>query len=201
MVEFRCSRTGFPILRLARLRIPSPSNTASKRRRPTRHGATSNPCASFGRAASSSRASCTKTMPGRAVGLGANGIYVSNHGGRQLDRAPSPIEVLPGICAAVGDQATVLMDSGVRRGSDVILARCLCAEATFVGRATLYRAVAGGLPGAQRAIEILQNEIDLTLGALGCPAASDLGSHILLDSGGRMAAGTLVTRRGHTVER
>jgi L-lactate dehydrogenase (cytochrome)/(S)-mandelate dehydrogenase len=118
----------------------------------------------------------------RAIALGADGIYVSNHGGRQLDRALSPIEMLPAIRAAVGPAITLMMDSGVRRGSDIVLARCLGVEAVFVGRATLYGAVAAGLPGARKAIAILRDEIDLTLGQLGCASFSELGPQFLLDS-------------------
>jgi L-lactate dehydrogenase (cytochrome)/(S)-mandelate dehydrogenase len=118
----------------------------------------------------------------QCLALGADGIYVSNHGGRQLDRAPAPIEVLPSIRAAVGPNVAVLLDSGIRRGADVLLARCLGADMCFVGRATMYGVVAGGLGGAQKAITILREEIDLTLGALGYPALSMLGPHVLFDS-------------------
>ena len=118
----------------------------------------------------------------RSVDLGADAIYVSNHGARQLDRAVSPIEMLPKIRAAVGDKIPLVMDSGVRRGSDVLIARCFGAEVAFVGRATLYGAVAAGLPGAMKAIDILKNEIDLTLGMLGCAGLADVGPHILFDN-------------------
>jgi isopentenyl diphosphate isomerase/L-lactate dehydrogenase-like FMN-dependent dehydrogenase len=118
----------------------------------------------------------------RSIELGADGIYVSNHGARQLDRATSPIEMLPAIRAAVGEGVPLVMDSGIRRGSDVLVARCLGAEVAFVGRATMYGAAAGGLAGVQKAIAILRQEVDLTLGALGCTALSALGPHILFDS-------------------
>jgi L-lactate dehydrogenase (cytochrome)/(S)-mandelate dehydrogenase len=131
----------------------------------------------------------------RAVALGADGIYVSNHGGRQLDRAPSPIDVLPGIRAAVGDQVTVLMDSGIRRGSDVVIARCLGAEAAFVGRATLYGAVAGGRAGARKAVDILRKEIDLTLAAVGCATMAEVGPHLLFDETGSGPVAELPERR------
>jgi (S)-mandelate dehydrogenase len=118
----------------------------------------------------------------RSIELGCDGIYVSNHGARQLDRATSPIEMLPMIRAAVGERVPLVMDSGVRRGSDVLVARCLGAEVAFVGRATMYGAAAGGLRGVQKAIEILRQEVDLTLGALGCPSLAELGPHVLFDS-------------------
>lgn len=116
----------------------------------------------------------------RAVELGADGIIVSNHGGRQLDRAPSPVEVFPAIKAAVGDRTTLMIDSGVRRGSDIVIGYCLGARFMFVGRATLYGAAAGGLPGIQKAIAILRNEVDLVMGQMGCPTVDQLGPGWLL---------------------
>ena len=89
---------------------------------------------------------------GRAAALGVDGIIVSNHGGRQLDRAPGPIEVLPAINAVAGDKVTIMYDSGVRRGADVVTALCLGAKFVFMGRATLYGVAAGGVPGAARAL-------------------------------------------------
>src|SRR3974377_1177973 len=79
------------------------------------------------------------------AGMGVDGGMVSNHGGGQLDRAPSPIEVLPAIHAAVGDKMTVMCDSGIRRGSDIIVALCLGAKFVFVGRHTLFGVAAGGV--------------------------------------------------------
>jgi L-lactate dehydrogenase (cytochrome)/(S)-mandelate dehydrogenase len=119
----------------------------------------------------------------RAAELGADGIMISNHGGRQLDRAPSPLEVLPAIKAAVGDKLTLMLDSGVRRGADVVIARCLGARFIFVGRATLYGTAAAGFAGARRAIDILRGEIDLVLAQMGCPVFDDLGPAWLMDEG------------------
>ena len=87
----------------------------------------------------------------RATAVGADGIIVSNHGGRQLDLAPSPLEVLPAIREAVGPDQTLMIDSGVRRGTDILVARCLGAQFAFVGRATLARRAAGEKPPAPRA--------------------------------------------------
>ena len=115
-----------------------------------------------------------------AAQIGVDGIMVSNHGGRQLDQAPAPLEMLPAICAAVGDKVAVMLDSGVRRGADILTALCLGARFVFVGRATLYGAAAGGLPGAQRAIDILRKEIDLVMGQIGCPSLDGLGPGFLL---------------------
>jgi isopentenyl diphosphate isomerase/L-lactate dehydrogenase-like FMN-dependent dehydrogenase len=117
----------------------------------------------------------------RAAELGVDGIMVSNHGGRQLDRAPSPLEMLLPIKQAVGAKLTVMFDSGIRRGSDIVIARCLGAQFTFLGRATLYGAAAGGVAGARRAIDILRNEIDLVLTQLGCPNFNELGPNWLVN--------------------
>ena len=116
----------------------------------------------------------------RAVDIGVDGIMVSNHGGRQLDRAPSPLEVLPAMDAAVGDKLVLMLDSGVRRGADVLIALCLGAKFVFMGRPTLYGVAAGGTAGADRAIEIVRNEIDLTMGQMGCPNLQILGADFLL---------------------
>jgi L-lactate dehydrogenase (cytochrome)/(S)-mandelate dehydrogenase len=111
----------------------------------------------------------------QAVALGADGILVSNHGGRQLDRAPAPVDVFPAIDAAVGDRATLMLDSGIRRASDIITALCVGAKYTFLGRAGLYGVSAGGLAGAKKVIEILRSELDLNMGQMGCPTIADLG--------------------------
>jgi len=115
--------------------------------------------------------------------LGVDAIVVSNHGGKSLDRAPTPVEVLPSIRAAVGRQVTILLDSGVRRGSDIVVARCLGADFVLVGRATLYGVAAGGLDGARRALQILAEEIDLTLALIGCPNFVDLDQRFLSGAG------------------
>jgi (S)-mandelate dehydrogenase len=116
----------------------------------------------------------------RAADMGVDGLIVSNHGGRQLDRAPSPLEVLPAINAAVGERMTLMLDSGVRRGADVLIARCLGAKFVFLGRPTLYGAVAGGIPGVGRAIDILTREVDLTMGQIGVPTLGHLGPDFLM---------------------
>jgi (S)-mandelate dehydrogenase len=101
-------------------------------------------------------------------------IVVSNHGGRQLDYCVAPIDVLPGIVAAVGDRLAVLVDSGFRRGTDIVKALALGAQAVMLGRATLYGLIAGGEPGVDRALTILTTEIDRVLGLLGCRSIADL---------------------------
>jgi len=119
----------------------------------------------------------------RAAQIGADGVIVSNHGGRQLDRAPAPIDVFPAIKAAVGDKLTLMLDSGVRRGSDIVVALCLGARFVFVGRAAVYGVAAGGRPGAKKAIEILRDEIDLVMGQIGCPNVERFGPEFLLRDG------------------
>ncbi|MFC5770199.1 alpha-hydroxy acid oxidase [Thauera sinica] len=110
----------------------------------------------------------------RAKEAGADGIVVSNHGGRQLDTCPAPVEMLPAIRAAVGPDMTVIVDSGLRRGSDFVKARALGADAAMSGRATLYGLAAAGKAGAARAIGILRSEMERTLGLIGCPAMADV---------------------------
>jgi L-lactate dehydrogenase (cytochrome)/(S)-mandelate dehydrogenase len=120
----------------------------------------------------------------RAADIGVDGIIVSNHGGRQLDRAPASLEALPAIKKAVGDRVTLMLDSGVRRGADILIALALGARFVFVGRATLYGAAAGGIPGVRRAISILRNEIDLTMAQIGCPSLDQLDAGFLCDGDG-----------------
>jgi len=105
---------------------------------------------------------------------GADGVYVSNHGGRQLDYCVAPIDVLPEIIAAVGTRLAVLVDSGFRRGTDVVKALALGAQAVMLGRATLYGLIAGGELGVDRALTILTSEIERVLGLLGCRDLADL---------------------------
>ena len=117
-----------------------------------------------------------------ATGMGIDGLIVSNHGARQLDTMPSPLEVLPMIRSAVGPDVALLLDSGVRRGSDIVAALCLGADFVLTGRATLYGATAGGLQGVKKAVSILQREIDLVLGQIGALNLDALGPHYLLDT-------------------
>jgi isopentenyl diphosphate isomerase/L-lactate dehydrogenase-like FMN-dependent dehydrogenase len=114
-----------------------------------------------------------------AVDHGADGIGVSNHGGRNLDGIISPIEVLPEIVDAVGKRATIFCDSGFRRGSDVVKAIALGADAVMVGRSTLYGVAAGGFDGAARALEIYHEEIRRVMALLGCNTLDELGPQYL----------------------
>ncbi len=115
----------------------------------------------------------------RALDLGADGIVLTNHGGRQLEGCISPLETLPEIVREVGGKMTVLMDSGIRRGGDVVKAMALGADAVMVGRATLYGVAAAGEPGASHALQILTGEIDRTLGMLGRRNFAEVDDKIL----------------------
>jgi L-lactate dehydrogenase (cytochrome) len=117
----------------------------------------------------------------RTADVGVEGLLVSNHGGRQLDRAPTPLELLPRVVDAVGDRAEVYLDTGVRTGSDVVAAVALGARACFVGRAYLYGLMAGGQRGVSRAMGILSDEVTRTLQLLGVGSVGQLdSSHAVL---------------------
>jgi len=110
----------------------------------------------------------------RAVDEGAAAVVVSNHGGRQLDSVSPTLRALPEVVAAVNGQAEVLMDGGVRRGSDIVKAICLGARAVLVGRAYAYGLAAAGHAGVARAIEILRSDVERTVRLLGCPSLAAL---------------------------
>ncbi|MQA03429.1 MAG: alpha-hydroxy-acid oxidizing enzyme [Streptosporangiales bacterium] len=111
--------------------------------------------------------------------IGVDGIIVSNHGGRQLDRAPAPLDLLPHVREAVGDDTTLFLDGGVRRGSDIAAAVGLGADAAFVGRGYLYGLMAGGGPGVSRVIEILHRELMRTMQLLGVRTVAELNSDLV----------------------
>jgi len=115
----------------------------------------------------------------RAVEHGAAAIVVSNHGGRQLDTAPATIEVLPRIADAVGGEVELLLDGGVRRGTDVVKAIALGAKAVLVGRPLLWGLAVGGEAGAGQVLSILREEIDLALALCGCPSVTEVGGDLL----------------------
>ena len=114
-----------------------------------------------------------------AVESGADALIVSNHGGRQLDGAQATIDVLPEIRAAVGPHKLVMLDGGIRRGSDVVKALALGADMAFAGRAPLYGVAAGGEAGARHAIELLKSEVDRVIALIGCPDVKQLGTQYL----------------------
>jgi L-lactate dehydrogenase (cytochrome)/(S)-mandelate dehydrogenase len=111
--------------------------------------------------------------------MGADGIIVSNHGGRQLDRCPASIDMLPLVRAAVGDRAAVMLDGGIRRGSDIVTALCLGADFAFTGRATLYGLAAGGVPGIRKAIALLRHEAETVGRHIGCKDVAAFGKELL----------------------
>jgi L-lactate dehydrogenase (cytochrome) len=113
----------------------------------------------------------------RVVASGADAVVVSNHGGRQLDRAPVPLRVLPKVVDAVGDQAEVWVDTGIMTGADVVAALALGARIALVGRAYLYGLMAGGERGVDRAAEILSDEVRRTMQLLGARTTEQRGPH------------------------
>ncbi|HTN61446.1 MAG TPA: alpha-hydroxy acid oxidase [Devosia sp.] len=112
-----------------------------------------------------------------ALDNGADGIIVSNHGGRQLDGAPSTIRALPAIVDAVGHKTEVLMDSGIRSGQDVLKALALGARGTFIGRAMNYGLGAGGEAGVLRALQIIRQEMEVTMALMGERDVRNIGPH------------------------
>jgi L-lactate dehydrogenase (cytochrome)/(S)-mandelate dehydrogenase len=119
----------------------------------------------------------------RAVDLGADGIVVSNHGGRQLDGAAASLDALPAVVAAVGDRAEVLLDSGIRRGSDVVKALCLGARAVCIGRPYLYGLAARGPAGVSHVLQIFREEISRTMTLMGVARLKDLDRSWLIPAG------------------
>jgi L-lactate dehydrogenase (cytochrome) len=123
---------------------------------------------------------------------GASAIVVSNHGGRQLDGAPSTIEVLPEIVDAVGRDLEVWMDGGIRSGQDVLKACALGARGTMIGRAFLYGLGALGEAGVTRALEIIRNELDLSMAFCGVRDIRDVDARILWDGASGRSGSTPV---------
>jgi (S)-mandelate dehydrogenase len=118
----------------------------------------------------------------RAAEIGADAVAISNHGGRQLDWAVAPLDLLPAVRRAVGDRVTILVDGAMRRGTDVIKALALGADAVFAGRAVLYGVAAAGKNGARRALDILREEMLRDLGLLGVPSIAELSPRLLVHS-------------------
>jgi L-lactate dehydrogenase (cytochrome) len=114
-----------------------------------------------------------------AVAHGADAIIVSNHGGRQLDGAPSSIRVLPEIVAAVGSKTEIHLDGGIRSGQDILKAVALGAKSTYIGRAFLYGLGAGGEAGVTRVLEIIRKEMDITMALCGERDIRNIGAHTI----------------------
>src|SRR3569832_192608 len=117
----------------------------------------------------------------KCLELGANGIMVSNHGGRQLDSAPGSIDMLPAIAEAVGGRMELLIDSGIRRGSDIGKALCLGAKAAFFGRPAMFGVAAAGDAGANAVIDIMRQEVSLLMGQMGWTDIAKAGPDSLID--------------------
>lgn len=117
----------------------------------------------------------------RVVDAGADAVVLSNHGGRQLDRAPTPLRILPDVRKAIGSDAEIYLDTGIMSGADIVAAIALGADACLVGRAYLYGLMAGGQRGVARAAEILTKEVRRTMALLGVSSVADLNpSHVRL---------------------
>lgn len=110
----------------------------------------------------------------KLVDLGVDGIVLSNHGGRQLDRAPVPFHLLPQVVREVGKDATIMIDTGIMNGADIVASMALGAKFTLIGRAYLYGLMAGGREGVDRTIEILRSEIERTMTLLGVSSLEEL---------------------------
>jgi isopentenyl diphosphate isomerase/L-lactate dehydrogenase-like FMN-dependent dehydrogenase len=119
----------------------------------------------------------------KALDHGCDGVLVSNHGGRQLEGAPAPIDVLPEIVAAVGDKMEILLDGGVRRGSDVLKALALGAKAVLIGRPYVWGLALGGQDGVTHMLELLRAETKRSLQLMGCPSTQDLERTWLMRGG------------------
>ncbi|HEX6298520.1 MAG TPA: alpha-hydroxy acid oxidase [Burkholderiales bacterium] len=116
----------------------------------------------------------------RAAAMGCDGVVVSNHGGRQLDGAAPTLEALPDVVRASSGKLTILLDGGIRRGVDIVKARALGAQAVLCGRATLFGVMAGGEPGARRALEILSSELERSMRLCGARSVAEIGPELVL---------------------
>ncbi|MPZ45022.1 MAG: hypothetical protein GEV05_16815 [Betaproteobacteria bacterium] len=134
-----------------------------------------------------------------AVDAGADAVVVSNHGGRAFDSAIATIDILPEVVEAVGDRCTVILDSGIRRGSDILKALALGAKMVLVGRATLYGTACGGQAGAARAIKILSDEMERAFGYVGVRRISEIGPHIFAHRDLGVGSSAQATTRPHAI--
>ena len=111
----------------------------------------------------------------RAVQVGASALMISNHGGRQLEGTPAPVDCVAPIRDAVGDKLELIVDGGIRRGTHVLKALALGANACSIGRAYLYGLASGGQPGVERVLGLLKNELDRSMALLGCRTIGEIG--------------------------
>jgi len=119
-----------------------------------------------------------------AAKTGASALVVSNHGGRQLDGAPSSISALPKIVDAVGGDIEVMFDGGIRTGQDVLRALALGARSCMIGRAYIYGLGAAGQAGVTKAIDVIRQELDVSMALTGTRRVADIDRHVLLDAAG-----------------
>ena len=117
-----------------------------------------------------------------ALSYGVDGIIVSNHGGRQLDGAPTALEVLPQVLQVVQGRVPVLIDGGIRRGTDVLKALAMGASAVLLGRPILYGLAVGGEAGVTRVLELLRGELELAMALTGCASVREIGAGLLMTS-------------------
>ena len=115
----------------------------------------------------------------RLIRTGVDGLWLANHGGRQLDGAAAPIDMLPSVAAAAGGRVPILIDSGVWRGADAVKACALGAQAVAIGRATLFGIAAAGEPGARRALAILADELVRTMQLCGAASIGEITSDLI----------------------
>ena len=138
----------------------------------------------------------------RAVDIGCDAVIVSNHGGRQLDQVPASVAALPAVVEAVGGRAEVILDSGIRRGTDILVARALGASACMIGRAFLWGLASGGTAGVTRTIDILREELDNAMALLGQRKFIDVDRHALVGAEGqRRLVQPIVPRPADEVDR
>jgi (S)-mandelate dehydrogenase len=119
----------------------------------------------------------------RAAEIGADAVAISNHGGRQLDWSMAPLDLLPAARKAVGNRIAILVDGGMRRGTDIAKAMMLGADAVLIGRAALYGVAAAGRAGVKRSLDILHEELDRDLGLLGAASLAGLNRRLLVRHG------------------
>jgi 4-hydroxymandelate oxidase len=129
----------------------------------------------------------------RAVESGADGVIVSNHGGRNLDMVPGAIDALPRMVEAIAGRIPVMLDSGIRRGTDVLMALALGAKAVFIGRPYIYGLAAGGAQGVERVITILRDELERAMALTGRRSIAEIDSSVLWSHGSGEASKTLRT--------
>ncbi len=115
----------------------------------------------------------------RAVECGADGVIVSNHGGRNLDTVPGTIDALPRVVEAIAGRIPVMLDSGIRRGTDVLMALALGAKAVLIGRPYVYGLAVGGAPGVERVISILRDELERAMALTGRRSLAEIDSSVL----------------------